>query len=202
MQCPKCKNSALQKRVVNKIKVELDRCPSCEGLWFDKGELNLVLQSKAAKKYEIPNFAAYQKNTLCPCCKTPLHEFCYPGTLTLVDACKSCNGVWLDNREWTEIRLARAQKPWMSCPACKHLQPEEESCKQCGVVIAKYRSKQLQQASRSGESAANKTGSHTSTGYSALSNSQGRASYAEDIPGLKGSLLRFIDSAIDGLTDY
>ncbi len=39
--CPKCQERELQ--IVFKANVELDMCPACGGLFFDKGELEKVL---------------------------------------------------------------------------------------------------------------------------------------------------------------
>lgn len=37
-ECPQCYTS-LQLSRVDKTKIELDSCPQCQGVWFDKGEL-------------------------------------------------------------------------------------------------------------------------------------------------------------------
>jgi acetyl-CoA carboxylase beta subunit len=43
MRCPKCGN-ALQEIEMSKIKV--DKCIECEGVFFDNGELKILLESK------------------------------------------------------------------------------------------------------------------------------------------------------------
>ncbi len=40
--CPNC-NTSMQ--AVNRSGVELDMCPSCRGVWLDRGELEKVLSS-------------------------------------------------------------------------------------------------------------------------------------------------------------
>ncbi len=42
MICPACKNDMI---VVEYQRIELDFCPHCRGVWFDCGELELMLKS-------------------------------------------------------------------------------------------------------------------------------------------------------------
>ena len=42
MKCPACRNIMI---VVEHDKVELDYCLSCLGVWFDAGELELLLET-------------------------------------------------------------------------------------------------------------------------------------------------------------
>lgn len=39
MKCPKC-GADLKETELHHIKI--DRCPDCEGLWFDKGEIDML----------------------------------------------------------------------------------------------------------------------------------------------------------------
>jgi Zn-finger nucleic acid-binding protein len=43
--CPRCQRAPLSRHVVHGV--VLDRCPSCEGLWFDAGELEKVRAAQA-----------------------------------------------------------------------------------------------------------------------------------------------------------
>ena len=181
MLCPKCKTVTLTKGTVSGKELELDRCPECKGLWFDDGELGHVLGDKATRYFTVPAYAAMSHSRSCPRCNHPLYEFCYPGTMTLVDACKHCKGIWLDNNEWAQIAAARDIKNTITCPKCHKRQSKADSCIHCGIVFAKYGAIHDQPGKKK--------------------NIAGN-SYAEDIPGIKGDLLRFIDSAIDYLTTY
>ncbi|MCS6893464.1 MAG: zf-TFIIB domain-containing protein [Deltaproteobacteria bacterium] len=40
MLCPRCKDALLE---TNRSGVTVDICPSCHGIWLDKGELNRLL---------------------------------------------------------------------------------------------------------------------------------------------------------------
>ena len=42
MQCPVCKNSQLV--ISERQKIEIDYCPSCRGVWLDRGELDKILE--------------------------------------------------------------------------------------------------------------------------------------------------------------
>ena len=45
MKCPKC---GMQLEEIAFADVRIDKCSSCEGLWLDKGELDLIRQKDAA----------------------------------------------------------------------------------------------------------------------------------------------------------
>ena len=50
MKCPHCKDQAL---VMSEHQgVEIDYCPSCRGLWLDRGELDKLLE-RAASAYPV-----------------------------------------------------------------------------------------------------------------------------------------------------
>ena len=191
MQCPKCDNTPLKRGSLSTKKLTLDQCPKCKGMWFDKGELGHLLGDKADQEFSIPKFAAEMPNTRCPCCQLSLYEFCYPDTLILVDGCRQCEGIWLDNSEWKAISHARDEKNKITCPRCRTRQQPAESCSSCGIIIAKYNSR----SKNDGLDAEAKTAKSNKSG------SASERSYADNIPGLKGSLLRMIDITIKRLTD-
>lgn len=191
MQCPKCKDVSLKKGVVKSRGLELERCPQCKGLWFDNSKLESLLAHKAEKNLTVPGYALEKKDEQCPRCQQNLFEFCYPGTMTLVDVCKSCKGIWLDNNEWKEINTARSVENQMYCPKCATRQVKSESCIKCGVVFSKFAAMK--------ESSASREKVEKTEGIKATFE---RESYAKNIPGIKGRLLRFIDRSIESLTDY
>lgn len=183
MNCPKCKDSKLQGKSLKKLNLQLDQCPSCKGIWFDENELGRVLRKKLASPISIPTDALASINCVCPRCQGELYEFCYPGTLVLIDSCKSCKGTWLDDEEWKDIKGSQKVKQNMICPKCTTMQPKAPSCKKCETIIDKYNEQKKAEDMERREQIRNRT-------------------YADDIPGVKGRLLRFIDQSIDSLTDY
>ena len=42
MQCPACKDKTLV--MTERQGVEIDYCPSCRGIWLDRGELDKILE--------------------------------------------------------------------------------------------------------------------------------------------------------------
>jgi len=191
MQCPKCKDSKLKAVTVKNKNIEIDRCSSCKGLWFDKGELDGILGVKAIKDLAIPKFSLHMPDRKCPKCNKGLYEFCYPETTTFVDACAECGGIWLDNQEWKEISAARDIKNKMHCPKCNTLQRKSDTCIHCGIVFKKYyESKEPPKIKISPVLASTEVNIPTSYGFL-------KESYADDIPGIKGMLLKFIDNSFD-----
>ncbi|MFT7533519.1 MAG: Zn-finger nucleic acid-binding protein [Gammaproteobacteria bacterium] len=138
MQCPKCKDNSLKAIKASKTNIELERCPNCKGLCFDKDELTSILGKRAAQDFEIPKYAASNSKDKCHKCNEGLHKFCYPNTMTMIDACKGCSGIWLDNLEWKEILEARHPDNQMTCPKCSAEQKKSDSCHYCGIIIDKF----------------------------------------------------------------
>ncbi|MFT6321594.1 MAG: Zn-finger nucleic acid-binding protein, partial [Granulosicoccus sp.] len=43
MNCPRCETRLESQTIVERNdQIEIETCPSCEGHWFDKGELNIL----------------------------------------------------------------------------------------------------------------------------------------------------------------
>ena len=45
MKCPRCETSLT---VSERQGIEIDHCPSCRGVWLDRGELDKIIQRNAA----------------------------------------------------------------------------------------------------------------------------------------------------------
>lgn len=108
MECPNDKEY-LEKMLFHNVEVEY--CPKCLGMWFDKDELRLAKDDKDRQlnwvdvdlwrdkgKFEVMRVRKY-----CPVCRVGLVEVKYDGSKTRVDFCKMCNGVWLDRGEFKQI---------------------------------------------------------------------------------------------------
>ncbi len=199
MKCPKCKTDNLVEKKVKNSALTLDRCNACEGMWFDKGELAVVLRKKAVAKIDVPKISLLNEECRCPKCEQGMVEFCYPGTTTFIDMCQQCQGIWLDAKEWTEISSARSEKNKVICPNCKTKQEKALSCSSCGVVFSKLGKPKSDETKTANFNAANATETH---GEKQRKLDVQAESYADDIPGLKGTLLRFIDRSISSLTNY
>ena len=111
MMCPKYCGVALQRIKVGKV--EVDRCPKCEGIWFDsKGdELLEVLRlgwdnapEPIKRSWEMGGvrFAPAEPNKYnCPRCGRELFTHNYLGVRGAfgIDSCPAGHGVWLDDSE-------------------------------------------------------------------------------------------------------
>ncbi|MGH8161011.1 MAG: zf-TFIIB domain-containing protein, partial [Gammaproteobacteria bacterium] len=69
MKCPVCKTSLV---VVERESIEVDWCPTCRGIWFDVGELD-ILAAKAGKRIAPREFgtsaATDEARRRCPRCR-------------------------------------------------------------------------------------------------------------------------------------
>lgn len=52
-----CPNCSSQMRISNRMGVEIDQCPSCKGVWLDRGELEKL--TTIQNKYEDDHFRKY-----------------------------------------------------------------------------------------------------------------------------------------------
>src|SRR3990167_11063713 len=118
MDCPKCVGKLEHKNAEN---VEVDVCFVCEGIWFDAGELEKVIEADSRDfKFigldkeeldgkEITDLRAEldKKETICPRCGNgiKLARKEHQGRHKInVDVCPKCNGIWLDGGEIKELR--------------------------------------------------------------------------------------------------
>jgi len=82
--------------------LEVDSCPECFGIWFDREELKEFI-----KRPELAERLSSERNSqatpaetsqrLCPSCRIPLSETGL-GEVS-VDLCFRCRGIWLDQGE-------------------------------------------------------------------------------------------------------
>ena len=111
MKCPR-DGTTLQH--VEIMGVELDKCHKCDGIWFDRGELEHLRDAKIEgieevieKKYGDPEFeeGAPKGYMHCPRCDDGrLNRFLYTYVNPVhVDRCGKCMGIWLDDGELDAI---------------------------------------------------------------------------------------------------
>jgi uncharacterized protein len=108
MNCPN-DNEKLEKVLFHDV--EVDYCPKCLGIWFDKDELRMAKDNKDEQLNWVDvdlwrdkaKFQISQVNKQCPIDRTGLREVRYDDSKTKVDFCKMCGGVWLDRGEFKQI---------------------------------------------------------------------------------------------------
>ncbi|MBI4295520.1 MAG: zf-TFIIB domain-containing protein [Chloroflexi bacterium] len=115
MICPSCRNQTI---VVEHKRIELDYCPKCHGVWFDSGELELLLSGKMGehnKMFQSPETRIAEKKRKCPICrrkmrKTPVGQ--QPDVL--VDVCPAGDGIWFDGGELDQLTKSLDKKAMLS----------------------------------------------------------------------------------------
>lgn len=104
MKCPKCEDAPLNSKVVRGI--EVDRCESCRGVWFDEDELSKLISEQAASGRELkgnetgldskPGNCPHDGGLL-------LRVYSKRNRSIVMDHCSVCKGVWLDGGEFQRL---------------------------------------------------------------------------------------------------
>ena len=108
MNCPRCKEQ-LTVRTVESLQV--DECPGCKGIWFDKDELRQAKDRQDADlnwmDFDLwkhhDEFSVSAKPLKCPKCDVDTAAISYGKTGVEIDYCLKCQGVWLDGGEFEKI---------------------------------------------------------------------------------------------------
>ncbi len=116
MICPVCKKGAL---IVEYRNIELDYCPTCGGVWFDAGELELLIEAAGMgdhKRYldgiiGAPEAAIPEKKRKCPICRHKMKKtYLDEDKKILVDICHVGDGIWFDGGEVQHLIKALSEK--------------------------------------------------------------------------------------------
>ncbi len=114
-QCPRCTTQL----TVNKFEkydeditlstLDVDKCESCGGIWFDKDELEHVhntIEITLVEIRKIPDSEKQNQPLSCPKCESITMEKVQNtrDENVIMDVCPSCKGVWLDSGELKAIQ--------------------------------------------------------------------------------------------------
>lgn len=109
MICPKCRHVMI---VVEYKKIELDYCTNCFGVWFDAGELELML-GMAGLKNGVPSMATTlnspearttEEKRRCPICSQRMRKTAIgQEPKVLIDVCPTGDGLWFDGGEINQL---------------------------------------------------------------------------------------------------
>jgi Zn-finger nucleic acid-binding protein len=107
-QCPKCKEELTHKEIGG---IEVDECPTCKGVWYEKDELRQAKDTYDSDlnwmDFEILKHKDQFKSTscvhLCPTCQEPMVSLEYGKSKVIINYCQSCQGTWLDKGEFKKI---------------------------------------------------------------------------------------------------
>jgi hypothetical protein len=106
--------------VVEHNRIELDYCTNCRGVWFDSGELELLLESMNLEGADLflenildsMEAKASEKKRRCPICGRKMNKTTIgqdPGVL--IDVCPQGDGLWFDGGEVGDLIRQVAGKP-------------------------------------------------------------------------------------------
>jgi len=105
MICPACKHAMV---IVEHENIELDYCTSCRGVWFDSGELEMLLEAAGMENYGVflerkidsEEASSPEKKRRCPICNKKMKKsYIDEDNKLLVDICKKEHGIWFDGGE-------------------------------------------------------------------------------------------------------
>jgi Zn-finger nucleic acid-binding protein len=108
----KCYECGLELEEIDFHGQKVDRCDKCEGLFFDKGELESILhlvklfQTIKVGETDIDSVPEHEHRRIvsCPEHNIPMKPLDLAG-LT-IDQCPECFGLWLDNGEISALKMA------------------------------------------------------------------------------------------------
>ena len=94
--------------------VAVDRCSTCDGIWFDAHELSQLLAEDARQIASLRRGSVHEqadeKKGRCPRDDSELlRVFSAIDKTVVLDACPECRGIWLDGGEFAKLFAARRQ---------------------------------------------------------------------------------------------
>ena len=105
MICPVCNHSMV---IVEHDNIEIDYCTGCRGIWFDSGELELLLEAAGLEDYEVfaeriigsGEASSAEKKRKCPICTRKMKKkYIDEDKELLIDVCPRAHGIWFDGGE-------------------------------------------------------------------------------------------------------
>jgi len=116
MKCPACNDSMI---VVEHEKIELDYCANCSGVWFDTGELELLMEKMSLDRANLsmggilalPDVKSAEKRRRCPICHRKMKKAVIGREPeVLADACPLGHGLWFDSGEVGQLLTQLPQR--------------------------------------------------------------------------------------------
>jgi Zn-finger nucleic acid-binding protein len=116
MICPACKSHTL---IVEYSNIELDYCPACRGVWFDSGELEMLLECAGMENCRsylgdvagAPAVVTSEKERKCPICRKKMKKvYIDQDKKIMVDICQRGHGIWFDGGEVVQLLKELAEK--------------------------------------------------------------------------------------------
>ncbi len=120
MKCPDCGNDLheVTADIKHGVKIKLDQCSRCGGIWFDDFELYPIPKEEIGRIENI-DLEKLQENVFwgegkknCPRCDVKLDEFKdynFPKQLE-AEFCPKCGGIWMNRGESVEFKKWQEEK--------------------------------------------------------------------------------------------
>ena len=103
--------------VVEHEHVELDHCLNCAGVWFDSGEIELLMETMGLESAGLESLhlaeepASKEKKHRCPECDRRMKKVALGHEpVIIIDACSEGHGLWFDSGEVGELVAHLAAK--------------------------------------------------------------------------------------------
>ncbi len=109
MRCPVCKDPMI---IVEHQRIELDYCTKCLGVWFDAGELELLVETahldaaefSMAKILALPDKKVKEATRKCSLCNKKMKKVAIGNDPeVIIDACPRGDGLWFDGGEVGQV---------------------------------------------------------------------------------------------------
>ena len=109
MDCPACKGVMV---IVEHERIELDYCTECAGIWFDHGELDLLLNrlDLDGSSFDmeailvLPGKRVAEAPRSCPVCRKKMKKVVIGSDPeVLIDVCPRGDGIWFDGGEVSHL---------------------------------------------------------------------------------------------------
>ena len=107
MDCAACGNPMI---VVEHEKVELDYCTECSGVWFDAGEIELLLEKMEIESTGLEGLhlteetRTTERKRRCPVCRKKMKKVDLGHKpVIIIDACPDGDGLWFDSGEVGQV---------------------------------------------------------------------------------------------------
>jgi uncharacterized protein len=116
MICPACGKDAL---IVEYESIELDYCAACGGVWFDAGELELLLEAAGLGNErsflegvaKSPESNVAEKKRRCPVCRRKMKKVMINEEKKIItDICMGGHGIWFDGGEVNALVKSLSEK--------------------------------------------------------------------------------------------
>jgi Zn-finger nucleic acid-binding protein len=106
MNCPKCRDQAMNPEVYEEVSIE--RCPVCKGMFFHKGEIRELIEKQQGNVADDLRFSPTSDmmdavEAHCFLCREDMVQVKTPGDV-VINECPKCKGIFLDQGELATLQ--------------------------------------------------------------------------------------------------